>query len=359
MALQEDLEPPHNKGDKKTNILFQKTAKIKNYISNISRKLAPAFFLLGSLGRKKALDLSEKKSEFSENLLPVYKFSKDHLPHLVVGVIAFVVITSNFVVRFAKANVNEYLVSDPSNQINIASQANEYTPLLKNSAQAVEKAYAASSDEFVQTTTTVDTVYTVREEPLPDNSVSNVYYTVRDNDTLTTLGLKFKVKLTTLKYLNNLDSDLIKPGQQLKIPPAGYEVPASQIAARAQTKLASATKSSSSKSVKSVSHLAGRRDNGFPYGYCTWLVASKRAVTWTGNAKAWLTNASRAGVPTGSSPAAGAIVQTSESWWGHVAYVEEVSDGYITVSEMNYNGWGVVDRRTIPISSGIIRGYIY
>ena len=75
MALFQDAEPPLSKGDKKTNILFQKTAKIKNYILNIFSKLAPAFFLLGSIKRKSAIQISEKKSEFSENLLPVYKFN--------------------------------------------------------------------------------------------------------------------------------------------------------------------------------------------------------------------------------------------------------------------------------------------
>lgn len=367
MALLFDLEPPESSGDKKTNILFQKTAKTKNYILKIYGKLAPAIFLLGSMGRKSAIQLSDKKSELADNLLPVYNFSKEHLPHLVVGVITFVVITSNFVVRFAKANVNEYVISDPSNQINLAAQANEYTPLLKNSAEAVEKAYAAPTDEFAQTNTTVDTVYTEREEPLPDNSTSTVYYTVRNGDTLTTLGWKFQVKVATIKYVNDMDTDLIKPGQQLKVPQAGYEVSANQIAAKQKEKLAAAnrstayrTSSTSRSSYNVVSHSAGSRNNSYPYGYCTYYVATRRAVpTQWGNAKSWLNSASRSGYGTGSSPAAGAIVVTSESWWGHVAYVEDVSDGYITISEMNYNGWGVTNRRTLPANGGVIRGYIY
>jgi len=362
MALLSDPEPPLKQGGKKTNILFQKTAKIKNYIFNIYRKLAPAFFLLGSFRRKSVLQISEKKEELSNDLLPVFKFSKEHLPHLIVAVITFVVITSNFVVRFAKANVNEYVVSDPGTEINLAEQADKYTPLLKDSADAVEKAYAASTDEFVQVSTTVDTVYTEREEPLPDNSASTVYYTVRNGDTLTTLGWKFNIKVATLKYVNDIDSDLIKPGQQLKVPKSGYEVPASQIAARQKEKLAAANKNTKLKtsSTTVVNHAAGSRNNGYPYGYCTYYVASRRAVPSNmGNAKSWLSSASRNGMATGSSPAVGAIVVTSESWWGHVAYVESVSNGYITISEMNYNGWGVVNRRTLPANGGAVRGYIY
>jgi surface antigen len=44
---------------------------------------------------------------------------------------------------------------------------------------------------------------------------------------------------------------------------------------------------------------------------------------------------------------------------GHVAYVEQVSGGTITISEMNYRGWGVVDRRTLSAYGGVVRGYIY
>ncbi len=97
----------------------------------------------------------------------------------------------------------------------------------------------------------------------------------------------------------------------------------------------------------------------FPYGYCTWYVASRRHVGWLGNAGDWLYNARAAGYATGYSPQAGSIMVTSESGWGHVAYVESVGAGTVTISEMNYNGWGVVNSRTLSTSSGVIRGYIY
>jgi surface antigen len=49
---------------------------------------------------------------------------------------------------------------------------------------------------------------------------------------------------------------------------------------------------------------------------------------------------------------------SSESWWGHVAIVEKVSGGNITISEMNYKGWGKKSSRTLPISSRVIKGFI-
>ena len=48
------------------------------------------------------------------------------------------------------------------------------------------------------------------------------------------------------------------------------------------------------------------------------------------------------GYTVNNSPSTGAILQTSQGAYGHVAYVESVgSDGSVTVSEMNY-GHGAV-----------------
>jgi surface antigen len=98
----------------------------------------------------------------------------------------------------------------------------------------------------------------------------------------------------------------------------------------------------------------------FPYGYCTWYVASKRYVPWGGNAGTWLYNAKAQGYKTGKKAAAGSIVVTTENaYYGHVALVEKVSGDTITVSDMNYVGWGKVSRRTMSASSRVIKGYIY
>ena len=60
-----------------------------------------------------------------------------------------------------------------------------------------------------------------------------------------------------------------------------------------------------------------------------------------GNANNWASAAAASGYTVNNSPSAGAILQTSQGAYGHVAYVESVgSDGSVTVSEMNY-GHGV------------------
>lgn len=98
----------------------------------------------------------------------------------------------------------------------------------------------------------------------------------------------------------------------------------------------------------------------FPYGYCTYYVSQQRFIPWSGNAISWLSGARSFGFATGKSPQVGAIVVTSEGGRaGHVGMITGVSDGEITITEMNYRGYGIVSSRTIAQSYGSIMGYIY
>lgn len=99
--------------------------------------------------------------------------------------------------------------------------------------------------------------------------------------------------------------------------------------------------------------------NSFPYGYCTYYVASVRPIPWRGNAGTWLSGARAAGFATGDTPQVGAIIVTAESAAGHVGMVTGVNGDQITITEMNYHGFGVISSRTISTSYGAIKGYIY
>lgn len=134
----------------------------------------------------------------------------------------------------------------------------------------------------------------------------------------------------------------------------------------AETKITLEPKIKPIRSISRQSTISGSKtvasglSNHFPFGYCTYYAASKRNVTWSGNASSWLSGARSAGLATGDAPQAGAIVVTSEGGrTGHVGIVEQVSGDQMTVSEMNYKGWGIISSRTISASYGPIRGYIY
>jgi hypothetical protein len=100
---------------------------------------------------------------------------------------------------------------------------------------------------------------------------------------------------------------------------------------------------------------------GFARGHCTSWVASKRHITFRGNANRWIPNARAAGYRIESSPIVGAVVVTNENrQYGHVAYVEAVhADGSFAISEMNVRGVGVVSRRTLRAGDPRIQGYIW
>lgn len=100
----------------------------------------------------------------------------------------------------------------------------------------------------------------------------------------------------------------------------------------------------------------------FPFGQCTYYVATKRQISWLGNAGEWYENARAAGRPVGKTAQAGAIMVSYEGIaLGHVAYVERVNpDGSFVVSEMNWNGnWGRVTSRTVVPGTIYIVGFVY
>jgi surface antigen len=103
----------------------------------------------------------------------------------------------------------------------------------------------------------------------------------------------------------------------------------------------------------------GAWPNHFAFGYCTWYVATRRYVPWFGNAIEWWPNAAAYGYPEGQTPRVGAIMVTRESGFGHVAYVESVNGSSWTVSEMNFAGWDIVDRRTLSPGQAPVVGFIY
>ncbi len=100
--------------------------------------------------------------------------------------------------------------------------------------------------------------------------------------------------------------------------------------------------------------------NRFTSGYCTdWAARQTGWVDWHGNAKTWGSNAAANGHKVGKEYAAtGAIVQTRESSYGHVAYVKEVKGNQVIISEMNYKGRGVVSERTLNINDPKIVTFI-
>ena len=174
------------------------------------------------------------------------------------------------------------------------------------------------------------------------SSKSSTTYTVQSGDSLSRIANKYGTSVTNLMNANNLKNYLIYPGQVLKIPSSS-----------------STTNSSSTNASPTFNH-----QNLYTAGQCTWYVydrvGGKISTTW-GNANNWASAAQSDGYTVNHTPEKGAILQTSEGSYGHVACVESVSsDGSVTVSEMNYSGGPfVTDTRTISASQAKSYNYIH
>ncbi len=194
--------------------------------------------------------------------------------------------------------------------------------------------------------------------------IAGIKYIVQSGDNLEYIAEKYKSAGDKIIAFNDLPANgKVEVGQEIIIPGGQKEIsPPSATDASGLARRQYSTPSGGTPSISGWKKPKGKAGKGrrFPYGYCTWYVAQKRYVPWGGNAGAWLYNAKAMGYKTGKTPKKGAIVVTTDNpYYGHVAYIEKVGKGTITVSEMNYVGWGKVNRRTFSTKSRKIKGYIY
>jgi LysM repeat protein len=221
-------------------------------------------------------------------------------------------------------------------------------------------------------------------------------YTVRQGEDVYAIARKFNISADQLRWSNPAiltKTDLVRPGDEIMVPPIQGVVVVAKAGDTPQT-IGSAWKVDpqaivdfnylrdpnviNAGDVLVVPNATGpalfpRRasDNPpalgpyanarFTYGQCTWYVASRRYVPWTGDAWMWYGNAKAMGYAEGQVPEPGAIMVTWESIiYGHVAYVEQVNaDGSFVVSEMNFKAWDVIDTRTLRTRDVPLIGFIY
>ncbi|MCX6807066.1 MAG: LysM peptidoglycan-binding domain-containing protein [Candidatus Berkelbacteria bacterium] len=337
-------------------------------------------------------------------------FKASYISLVSIVFLAFIVLLCNFNERTLAASfMNEryYTQIQVESFVTLVSQ---YTPTLEEeptiAADAIALDGSGSKEEYLEkpelATTIVSPTTPGQSENKPEIRTQFVNYTVESGDTLSVIAKKYNISTKTLASVNDLSSvHQIKPGQSLTVPPSDgvvYTVARgdtlSTVVKKYQGNLAEtkkyvgenikigqkivivggkepqsvprSTRLASSRTVVAREGTSGQRlgrgssVNGYPWGWCTWYAASRRniPVHW-GNAGHWLSSAKSSGYATGSIPQEGAIIVTRESMFGHVGYVESASGNSVTISEMNYSGWGVVSRRTISKNDSAIKGYIY
>jgi N-acetylmuramoyl-L-alanine amidase len=189
-------------------------------------------------------------------------------------------------------------------------------------------------------------------------------YTVKAGDAVEQLADKYKSDKDRIITFNNLELSGLQPGSQIVLPGGvlpenerpGYVAPAARTYAS----------SSYSSYTVSSSRVGSYEGNGYAYGYCTWYAYNRRAElgrpiggNW-GNAATWAAYARADGFAVDKNPRPGDVFQQGGGWsgLGHVGVVESVNDdGSINVSEMNYAGWNRISSRTI--GAGQVSSYNY
>jgi|GEM_PF-1279457 len=185
--------------------------------------------------------------------------------------------------------------------------------------------------------------------------ISGISYKIKSGDTLDKIAKNYKAKNEEISRFNNLAESGLIAGQTIIIPNGVMPAPPPQPTILART--TAPDKTWLADAGEKTRQGSGCRD--FFAGQCTWYVARKYCLTFSGHAKSWLANASRAGYAIGNTPRIGAIVSTKESYYGHVAIVEEIKSNSIIISEMNHVKPWVVNKRELSINDRRINGYIY
>ena len=195
--------------------------------------------------------------------------------------------------------------------------------------------------------------------------VAGLKHKVESLDTIAKIAKKYKADEKKIISFNSLPADgRLKIGEEIIIPDGKKEVPRripSSVLRERNYYGANTVDLSEGKRKPSIidKNPKSKGRHSFPYGQCTWYVSQNRYVPWGGNAGTWLYHARAYGAKTGKTPKVGAIIVTSESWYGHVGVVTKVKGNNVTIKEMNYNGWAVISSRTISVKDRVIKGYIY
>jgi surface antigen len=198
--------------------------------------------------------------------------------------------------------------------------------------------------------------------------VSGVRHIVKRGDILSQIAERYNANLEEIIDFNNISNEAnIFVGQVIIVP--GGEI--GEQRSRALTQITNAnitTLTPDQVRIRFSTNNYWGQSHSFPFGQCTWWVAQKRSIGRWGHAKSWLDNAEKAGfqVCRGRycSPKEGAVIAIKSNSplglkYGHVAYVEEINNNRITYSEMNYIGWGRINKQVIKIGDYEIIGFIY
>lgn len=241
-----------------------------------------------------------------------------------------------------------------------------YTVVAGDSVESVATKYKISTDTLKWANNLTSNI--LKEgTALTILPTDGVLYTVKTGDTIQSISDKYRVDQTRAVLYNDLDQSGITVGHQIILPGAtlpnterpGYVAPVTFYAGY------SSGFSGNTWNIKIGT--PGYAGNTYAYGNCTKYAYDRRvelglpvSASW-GNATTWAYYARQAGLAVNNTPSVGAIMQNG-GYLGHVGIVEKIlSNGDVQVSEMNASvsggGYNIVSGRTI--SADYIGQYLF
>ena len=195
--------------------------------------------------------------------------------------------------------------------------------------------------------------------------VSGVLHTVAGGDTVEAIAGKYQAPQERLISFNDLEVEGVREGMQLIVPGGvlpeedrpGYVSPAER-ALQQRSVLPTGNGAQTGAS----SNVTASVGNAYAFGYCTWYAYERRPDigSFWGHASSWAASARAAGFTVVQGvPQAGAIFQYGGGY-GHVGIVESVdhASGTMRISDMNgIAGFNRVGYDTVPINGSW--NYIY
>lgn len=166
------------------------------------------------------------------------------------------------------------------------------------------------------------------------------FYTIKSGQTLTSIAAENNTTVERLweKNTDLKNPDLIDVNYQLKIPFPDEQLP--------DRPLPTVNPLEPIRNAP-TSGLARGSGNTYYAGQCVWYI--KNIVPWVengwGNASDWKYTS---GHKVSSTPAVGTVGWAKS--YGHVVLITGITETTVTLSEMNYYSWNVVNTRTAPIS---------
>ena len=217
-------------------------------------------------------------------------------------------------------------------------------------------------------------------------SVAGIVYKVKSGDTLDKIVEKTKTNKEVVIQLNDLEEKEIAVNQLLVLPGGtlpekerpeyvaptprpSYNPGYTYTYVRDSADRHNRTEIGNYNYWRNMYNSTSWQHNPGAFGNCTWFAWYWRrnnmgSEYWLptgaiGNARSWISTLGGS-YWTGRTPAYGAVMQSTSGRYGHVAIVVGVKQGeYITIQEMNYQGFNRVFQATINWSDALNYNYIY